>query len=306
MNKNGFLMEVKKNWVLFLMLLPAFVFFLFNNYLPMLGIYYAFTRFTYGKGLFGGQFVGFNNFKYLFESNTILSITFNTVAYNFVFIVLGNILQIFTAVLISLMVGKWYKRAAQSIMLLPHFVSMVVVGVLAYNFFNYDYGMLNTLLKALHFQPINVYSNTRLFPVIIVAFNLWKGLGYGMIIYLTAILGIDTEIYEASFLDGADVFQQIRYVTLPLLKPTFIILFLYSIGSILKGQFDLFYQLVGMNGVLFPTTDIIDTYVYRALLNGSNFGMGTAAGVYQSVFGFVLIVIVNAIIKRKTPEFSLF
>ena len=306
MSKNGFLMEVKKNWVLFLMLLPAFVFFLFNNYLPMLGIYYAFTRFTYGKGLFGGQFVGFNNFKYLFESNTILSITFNTVAYNFVFIVLGNFLQIFTAVLISLMVGKWYKRAAQSIMLLPHFVSMVVVGVLAYNFFNYDYGMLNTLLKALHSQPVNVYSNTRLFPVIIVAFNLWKGLGYGMIIYLAAILGIDPEIYEASFLDGADVFQQIRYVTLPLLKPTFIILFLYSIGSILKGQFDLFYQLVGMNGVLFPTTDIIDTYVYRALLNGSNFGMGTAAGVYQSVFGFVLIVIVNAIIKRKTPEFSLF
>lgn len=306
MSKNGFLMEVKKNWVLFLMLLPAFVFFLFNNYLPMLGIYYAFTRFTYGKGLFGGQFVGFNNFKYLFESNTILSITFNTVAYNFVFIVLGNFLQIFTAVLISLMVGKWYKRAAQSIMLLPHFVSMVVVGVLAYNFFNYDYGMLNTLLKALHSQPVNVYSNTRLFPVIIVAFNLWKGLGYGMIIYLAAILGIDPEIYEASFLDGADVFQQIRYVTLPLLKPTFIILFLYSIGSILKGQFDLFYQLVGMNGVLFPTTDIIDTYVYRALLNGSNFGMGTAAGVYQSVFGFVLIVIVNAIIKKKTPEFSLF
>ncbi len=306
MSKNGFLMEVKKNWVLFLMLLPAFVFFLFNNYLPMLGIYYAFTRFTYGKGLFGGQFVGFNNFKYLFESNTILSITFNTVAYNFVFIVLGNFLQIFTAVLISLMVGKWYKRAAQSIMLLPHFVSMVVVGVLAYNFFNYDYGMLNTLLKALHSQPVNVYSNTRLFPVIIVAFNLWKGLGYGMIIYLAAILGIDPEIYEASFLDGADVFQQIRYVTLPLLKPTFIILFLYSIGSILKGQFDLFYQLVGMNGVLFPTTDIIDTYVYRALLNGSNFGMGTAAGVYQSVFGFVLIMIVNAIIKRKTPEFSLF
>ena len=306
MGKNGFLAEIKKNWVLFLMLLPAFVFFLFNNYLPMIGIYYAFTRVTYGKGLFGGQFVGFNNFKYLFESNTILSITFNTVAYNFVFIVLGNFLQIFTAVLISLMVGKWYKRAAQSIMLLPHFVSMVVVGALAYNFFNYDYGMLNTWLKAFHWQPINVYSNTRLFPVIIVAFNLWKGLGYGMIIYLAAILGIDTGIYEASFLDGANIFQQIRYVTLPLLKPTFIILFLYSIGSILKGQFELFYQLVGMNGTLFPTTDIIDTYVYRALLNGSNFGMGTAAGVYQSVFGFVLIVIVNAIIKRKTPEFSLF
>lgn len=306
MKKNGFLIEVKKNWELFLMLLPALAFFAINNYLPMFGIYYAFTRFNYGKGLFGSQFVGLDNFKYLFESNTILNITFNTVAYNFVFIVLGNFLQIFTAILISLMVGKGYKKISQSIMLLPYFVSFVVVGTLVYNFFNYDYGMLNTLLKSLHFSPVDIFNNARLFPIIIVGFNLWKGLGYGMIIYLAAILGIDTEIYEASYLDGANIFQQIRYVTLPLLKPTFIILFLYSIGSILKGQFELFYQLVGMNGNLFSTTDIIDTYVYRALIKGSNFGMGTAAGVYQSVFGFVLIMIVNTLIRRKNPEYALF
>lgn len=306
MRRFGLFQELRKNWVLFLMLVPTLAFFIINCYLPMFGIYYAFTRFTFGKGLFGGEFVGFANFAYLFKSNTVWRLTANTLAYNFVFIVLGNFLQILVAVLLSLMTGKWYKKISQSVMLLPYFVSYVVVGTLAYNFFNYDYGMLNTLLKAWGFSPVDMYSNTTAFPFVIIFFQVWKGLGYGTIIYLAAILGIDTDLYEASGLDGANIFQQIRHITLPLLKPTFIILFLYAIGSILKGQFELFYQLVGMNGNLYATTDILDTYVYRALVGGSNFGMGTAAGVYQSVFGFVLIVVVNWCIKRKHPEYALF
>lgn len=298
--------EMKKNWVLWVMLIPTFAFFFVNCYMPMFGIYYAFIKPEFGKGIFAGKFVGLDNFKFLFQTDTAWVITRNTILYNLVFIFVGNLLQVLFAVLISMMVGKWFKKAVQSVMLLPYFVSEVVVGTLSYNFFNYDYGILNTWLKSFGRAPQDLYNNPNVFPFVIIFFGLWKSLGYGTIIYLSSILGIDTELYEASNLDGANIFQQIRYITLPLLKPTFIIMLLYSLGNIMKGQFGLFYQLVGMNGQLFSTTDIIDTYVYRALMQGTNFGMSTAAGVYQSVFGFVLILITNTLVKRYHPDYALF
>lgn len=304
--RHGFLHELRKNWIMFLMLVPAFAYFLTNSYIPMVGIYYAFTKYNYRGGLFGSPFVGFENFEFLWRSGTLLTITRNTVLYNLVFIVVGNGLQIFVAILISRMMTVRYKKVLQSVMLLPHFVSMVILGVLVYNLLGYEHGLINGIVVSMGGKRLDFYNTTGYWPFIITAFYLWKGLGYGMIIYLAAITGISTEYYEAAQLDGANVFQQIRHITLPLLRPTFVTLLLYALGGILHGQFDLFYQLVGNNGVLFNTTDIIDTYVYRSLTSNFDVGLGTAAGLYQSVFGFLLILTVNAVVKRVNDEYALF
>ena len=304
--KHGFLFELRKNWVMFLMLAPTFVFFMINSYVPMVGIYYAFTKYNFRGGLFGSPFVGMRNFEFLWRSGTLLTITKNTVLYNIVFIVLGNALQIVVAILISRMVTRRYKKTLQSVMLLPHFVSTVILGVLVYNLLGYEHGLINGIVTSMGNKPLDFYNKSAYWPFIITAFYLWKSLGYGMIIYLAAITGISNEYYEAAQLDGANVFQQIRHITLPLLKPTFITLLLFALGGILHGQFDLFYQLVGNNGMLFNATDIIDTYVYRSLTSNFDVGLGTAAGLYQSVFGFLLILTVNWIVKRINDEYALF
>lgn len=304
--KAGFWNELKKNKMLFLMLLPAFAFFLVNSYIPMAGIYYAFTKYNYRGGLFGSPFVGMQNFEFLWKSGTLATITRNTILYNIVFIVLGNFLQIFVAILISRMITRRFKKTVQSFMFLPYFVSPVILGVLVYNLFNYEHGFINGVITALGGTPLDVYNTPSYWPVIITVFYLWKELGYGMVVYLASITGISNDYYEAAQLDGANVFQQIRYITLPLLKPTFVTLLLFSLGGILRGQFDLFYQLVGNNGILFNATDIIDTYVYRTLTAYFDVGLGTAAGLYQSVFGFILIMVVNAVVKRINEDYALF
>lgn len=305
--KKGLLFDLKKNWILWLFLLPTFTFFLINSYLPMVGIYFAFTKFNFRDGLFGSQFVGLENFKFLWKSNILGQLTVNTVLYNLVFIVLGNLLQIFTAILVSQLAGKWFKKISQVLMFMPYFVSFVILSVLVYNIFNYEHGLINNILvNTLGKDPVNFYGEAKYWPGFIIFFHIWKGLGYGMVVYLATILGISKEYYEAAKVDGANVFQQIRYITLPQVKPTFIILLLFALGNIMKGQFELFYQMVGNNGLLFSTTDIIDTYVYRTTLTSFDFGMGTAAGLYQSVFGFLLIMTINFLVKRKNPEYALF
>lgn len=304
--KHYFLREIRRNYMLFIMLIPAAVFFLINSYIPMVGIYYAFTKYDFRGGLFGSPFVGFKNFEFLWRSGTLFRITKNTILYNIVFIFLGNFLQIFVAIILSRMVSKIYKRTVQSIMFLPYFVSAVILGVLFYNLFNYEHGFINGMLTGFGGKPLDVYNTPSYWPFIITLFYLWKGLGYGMVIYLATIMGISEEYYEAAQLDGANIFQQIRHITVPLLKPTFITLLLYALGGIMHGQFDLFYQLVGNNGRLFTTTDIIDTYVFRTLMKDFDVGLGTAAGLYQSVFGFILIMTVNAIVKKVSSEYALF
>lgn len=306
MKKRGFLYELKKNKVLFLMLLPILLFFLVNNYFPMVGIYYAFTRFDFAGGLFGSQFIGLKNFEFLFKSNVLWDITRNTVLYNLVFIFVSNIIQIVTAIMLERVTCKWFKKITQSLTFMPYFVSYVILSVLVYNLFNYEYGLVNTLLTALGLPPFDFYNTASVWPALVTIFYMWKWIGYGMVIYLATIVGISDEYYEAAELDGANVLEQIRYITLPLIKPTFIILLLFALGNIMKGQFELFYQMVGNNGNLYATTDIIDTYVYRSLMTDFDIGMGTAAGLYQSVFGFVLIVTVNFFVKRKSPEYALF
>lgn len=298
--------DFKKNKILLLMLAPVVVFFFINSYLPMVGIYYAFTKFDFNGGLFGSPFVGFDNFKFLFQSGTILKITVNTVLYNLAFIVIGNALQVFVAILLSEMSSRIFAKISQSIMFLPYFVSYVIVGVLVYNLFNYESGFVNTMLQNFNMDPIDAYSTPGLWKFVLVALYIWKMLGYGTVIYLAAILGIGSEYYEAAKIDGANIFQQIRSITIPLLVPTFIMLFLFSLGSIMRGQFDLFYQVIGSNGLLFDATDIIDTFVFRSLKMNFDIGMGTAAGLYQSVFGFIIIITVNWLIKRNHEEYALF
>lgn len=304
-----FFVELFRNRVLYLMLVPAIAFFVTFSYIPMVGIYYAFTNFNYAGGLFFSPFVGLKNFQYFFHggwNSPVWMLTKNTILYNLVFIFLGNALQCLMAILLTEIPGKLFKRFTQSAMLLPYFVSFVIVGTIAYNIFNYEFGVMNTLLKTFGMGPVDVYSKPNAWPGILVFFNTWKGIGYGTVIYLAAIMGIDREIYEAAKIDGCDVMQEIFHITLPLLKPTFIMLVLLALGGIMRGQFQLFYQLVGRNGLLFPTTDIIDTYIYRSLTINFNIGLSTAAGLYQSVFGLATVLLANWLIRRSSPESALF
>jgi ABC-type polysaccharide transport system permease subunit len=304
--EHGILKEFKKNWVLFLMLVPAFVYLIINNYLPMVGVYFAFTNFNFRDGLYASPYVGFKNFEFFLKAD-LWHLTKNTLLYNIVFIGLGNILQIFFAILISQVTVKWFKKSSQTLMFMPYFVSYVILKVLVYNLFEYNSGLINGLLTGTGGGKIDFYNTPSYWPYIITFFYMWKGIGYGMVVYLATITGIDTELYEAAKVDGANVFQQIRYITLPHIKPTFIILLLYALGSIMKGQFELFYQMVGNNGVLFGVTDILDTYVYRITTTQPlSIGTGTAAGLYQSLFGLAIVVITNEVVKRKNPDFALF
>ncbi len=302
----GFLQELSRNRIMFLMILPALIFFVIFSYIPMVGVYYAFTNFDFEGGLFGSEFVGMQNFKFLYDSGVLWNLTKNTVLYNLAFILLGNALQLLCAIFLSELPGKWFRKLTQSIMFLPFFVSFVLVGAFVFNLFNSSNGVINTVLVQLGLQPYDFYLHTAPWKYIIIFFNIWKGLGYGTIIYLAAIMSISDEYHEAAKIDGANIFKRIRYITLPMLVPTFILLILLSLGGILKGQFDLFYQIIGSNGVLYNSTDIIDTYVYRSLAVNFDIGMGTAAGLYQSFFGLVLVVAVNYIIRKTHKDYALF
>ncbi len=304
--EHGILEEIRKNWVLFIMLIPTFVYFMINNYLPMIGVYYAFTNFNFRDGLWASPFIGFKNFDFLIKAD-LFRLTRNTILYNLVFIGVGNILQIIFAIFVSQVTVKWFKKTSQTLMFMPYFVSFVILKVLVYNIFEYQYGLINNIVTSMGGDRIDFYNTPSYWPVLITLFYLWKNIGYGMVVYLATIIGIDTEYYEAAKVDGANIFQQIWYITLPLVKPTFIILLLYALGSIMKGQFELFYQMIGNNGVLYNVTDIFDTYVYRITMTQPlSIGLGTAAGLYQSLFGFIIVVLINFLVKRKNPEYALF
>ncbi|WP_169088449.1 ABC transporter permease [Paenibacillus sp. PL91] len=303
----GKLRRFWNNKTLLLMCLPAIAFFIIFAYLPMPGLYLAFINYNYSDGIFKSPFVAFDNFRFLVINGDLWRLSFNTVAYNLVFIVLGNVLQIFVAILLNEIRRKWFKKVTQTLMFLPHFISAVLIGLIAYNVLSYDYGLLNSILESLGMEPVKTYSDPKIWPFIIVLTFLWQSTGYGSIIYFAAIMGLDNEIIEASEIDGANAFQRIIYIVLPWLKPTFIILMLFSLGGILKGNFGLFFNLVGANNTaLYPTTDIIETYVFRSLMTNFNFSIGSAVSLYQSVFGFVVVLTANWLVKKASPENSLF
>ena len=304
--KRGFIHEFRKHWILFLMLIPAFAFFVVFSYIPMAGIYIAFVNFKIGKGIFGSPFVGMKNFEFLIRTGKLWFITKNTFLYNIAFIGIGNVVQVALAIMLSEICSKGFKRVSQSVLLFPNFISYVIVGVFAYNMFNFDYGFFNTLLTAAGAGRYAFYSDPGIWKYIIVAFKLWHDTGYGMIVYLAAITGFDSSLYEAARIDGATQWQRIRFITVPLLRPTFVLLLLFSLGGIMRGSFDLFYNLIGTNSVLYPQTDIIDTFVYRSLIGQNNFSQSAAVGVYQSVFGLIFVTVVNTVVKKIEPDYALF
>ena len=298
--------DLVKNKILWIMILPRILYFVIFSYLPMAGIILAFENFNYNDGIFGSPLVGFQNFEFLFTSGTLWRVTKNTFLYNIVFIIVDLVVQVSLAIMLSEIACKWYKKVTQSFMFLPYFVSYVLLAAFVYNILNYEYGVLNNILVSMGQEPFDAYSNKEIWKYLLVFFNEWKGMGYGIVIYLAALMGISSEYYEAARIDGASKWQEIFKITLPLMKPTVIIVTLFAVGRIMKGQFELFYQLIGNNGTLFETTDIIDTYVFRSLTQTFNPGMGTAAGLYQSVISFILIVTVNFLVKRAEPDYALF
>lgn len=298
--------ELKRNKMLYLMILPGALFTLLFAYIPMGGVVIAFQDYNFREGIFGSDWVSWNNFKLFFSSGKMWMLTKNTIMYNLIFIVTGTIFEIALAIVISEMCTKKYKRTLQSIMMLPHFLSWVIVGGMAYNIFNYEFGLLNNLLTSLGLDRVDVYSNEGIWKIIFPIVNIWKNAGYGIIFYLAAITGISPELYEAARVDGCGIIQKIRYIILPLLRPTICILLLLNLGRILKGNMDMFYQLVGTNGYLYNATDVIDTYVYRTLMQLKDYGVTSAAGLYQSIVGFVLVITVNHITKKLDADSAIF
>lgn len=298
--------EFKKNRALFVMIAPAVLVVLIFSYLPMSGLILAFKEYRFNLGIFGSEFNGLDNFKYLFQSGTGWLITRNTIVFNLVNLISSQALAILVAIFITEINHKYFKKLTQSIIFLPYFISWVIVGTFIYNIFNYETGVLNHVLQLFGLEAINVYSMPKVWPFIIAIFNAWKWCGYNSVIYIAAITGVDSETYEAAAVDGANIFQRIKNITLPCIKPTVITMLLLQVGRILRGDFEMFYQIVGNNGQLFNATDVIDTYVFRSLLQNSNLGMTAAATFYQSILCFAIIMIVNAVVKRIDKDNALF
>jgi putative aldouronate transport system permease protein len=272
----------------------------------MAGMVIAFKSYSYTDGIFGSPWAGFSNFEFLFQSGKAWLITKNTVIFNFIFMIVNNLLEIIIAIILSELAGKYFKKFLQSAIFLPYFISWVVAGAIVYNLLNYEFGAVNTFLKSIGLNPIDVYNNPDYWVYILTFFSAWKIVGYGTVIYLATITAIDSEMYEAAKIDGANLMQRIMHITVPFLIPTIIILILLKVSSIARGDFGMFYQLIGNNGILFDKTDVIDTYAFRALLELQEFGMSSAVGVYQSVLNFVIIIVVNEAVKRYNRDSALF
>ena len=298
--------DLRENWVKWLMILPAAIVVILMCYIPMGGIVLAFKEYNYHDGIFGSPWVWFKNFTYFFQSGKAFSVTRNTILYNLAFLLVNTVLQITCAILLSELTGKWFKRITQSVMFFPYFISWVVVGAFVYNMFNFEFGAVNTFLKSIGLEPIDVYSNKGVWPFILIGVSAFKNVGYGTVMYLASISNIDSSLYEAADLDGATMWQKIRYITLPGIRSTIIILFLLAIGTIMKGDFQMFWQVTGNNPMVLEVTDVIDTYVTRSLLQLQEFGMTSAAGLYQSVFSFLLVLLANKLVKKADPDYALF
>lgn len=298
--------KLYKNKVFLLMLLPAVIYTLIFSYYPMTGIVLAFKKYSYAGGIWGSPWNGLDNFKFFFNSGQAGLVTRNTVLYNALFIVVNTITQMGVAIFLTEIRNSKYRKATQSMMFLPYFISWVIVGVMAFNIFGSDYGFLNRLITFFGGEKISFYTTPQAWPFILLFFNVWKSIGYGSVMYLAALMGIDTSIYEAAEIDGANAIQRIFKITIPMIMPTTIILFLLSIGGIFRGNFDMFYNLVGTNGLLYNYTDVIDTLSFRALISSNNFGMAAAIGLFQSVLCFVTVLVVNKMVGKYDKEYTLF
>lgn len=304
--KEPFFKTIRKHWMLLLMLAPATIYALVFSYLPMTGIVLAFKNYQYSGGIYHSPWNGLANFKALLVAGKLGMVTRNTLLYNIAFIFLGVIFEMGSAIILNEIFSKAFKKVAQSFMFLPYFISWVVAGAIMYNLFNYEKGVVNYILNFLGLQSFDLYNTPTAWPPVIIFLKLWKGTGYGSVVYLAAITGLDQEMYEAASIDGANVWQKIRYITIPLLRPTMMILVLMGIGNIFRGDFGLFYQTVKSSALLQPYTDVIDTYVFNLLINNGDIGVSAAAGLYQSVLCFITITICNKLVKKVDPDYALY
>ena len=280
---------IRRKKVLYLMMLPGlFLLFVFK-YLPIFGVAMAFQNFRIEDGIFGSEWVGFKNFEFFFLSSQGVNAIKNTIILNTMFLISNIVFQVSMALIFNEISKKLFKKITQTFILFPHFMSLMIVSTFVYNMMSYEFGSINSLLKSIGAAPVDFYLNARIWPLILTIINTWKGLGYGMIIYLAVLTNIEQQYYEAAMLDGANKWQQIKYISIPFLMPTIIILTLLAIGNIMHADFGLFYGIIGNNALLFPTTDVLDMYVYRSLVGNTNFGMSAAKSLFQSLVGFCFI-----------------
>lgn len=299
--------KISVNWALYLMLVPGFLYMLFNNYIPMTFTVIAFKKFNFQKGIWGSEFNGLENFKSLFSTRDSWIILRNTIGYNLVFIVVSLLIGLTLAILLDELASRRGKRLYQMSYLIPYMISITVVSYIVYAFLSTETGFINNgILKILGKDKIFWYSQPKYWPFILVAVNQWKWLGYNTIIYYSSVISIDSGYYEAATIDGAARFQRIWYITIPLIRSTIITMTLLQLGSIFRTDFGLFYQVPMDSSALMNVTNTIDTYVYRGIKSVGTLGMSSAAGLYQSVVGFVLILVMNGIVRRIDKESAIF
>ncbi|MBR6571393.1 MAG: sugar ABC transporter permease [Clostridia bacterium] len=288
------------------MLAPAVIYAIIFAYWPMSGIVLAFKDYKTRLGIFGSPWVGLQNFEFLKISGKLGMLTLNTFTYNIIFIVLGIVLEMGFAIILNEVFGKRFKKVLQTVMFLPYFISWVVVAAIMYNIFNFEKGSFNVIATAMGAQPLDLYNNGGAWRIVIPLVNAWKKTGYGMVVYLAAITGLDQDMFEAASIDGANVWQKIRHITIPSLFPQMMILTLLAVGNVFRGDFGLFYQTVKTNARILPHTDVLDTYVFRSLMQTGDIGMSSAAGLYQSILCFVTICTANFVVKKVQPDYALF
>lgn len=306
--KKGMSIRKMKRYIpLYLMILPGLIYLIVNNYLPMLGLVLAFKKVNYSIGFFNSPWVGLQNFKFLFSTNDAFIIFRNTILYNLAFIFLGNFTGVFVAIGLDAIHNKFLKKFSQVIILIPFLLSTVIISYIVFAFLSGSNGFLNmTILPMLGIDPISWYNKAEYWPVIIILVYLWMTMGYNSILYYSTLIGIDKSYYEAASIDGAGIKAQIMHITLPALKPTIITLILLAVGRICYSDFGLFYQVPMNSGLLYSTTQTIDTFVYRGLIELNDIGRSTAGGFLQSVLGFICVFTANAVVSKLDKDSSLF
>lgn len=305
MNFSQVIHELWKNKFLYVMTLPSIIWVIIFSYFPMYGILIAFKNFNMRDGIWGSKWAGLENFKFLFNYDGIGRIFYNTIFLNVLFIITTTIVQVALAIMFSEISNKIFKKVSQSIAIFPNFISWTVVSMILTTIVGSS-GMINSIVTKMGGDPVAIYSQPGPWPFILVLLRIWKGAGYGSIVYVATITGFDTGMYEAARVDGANKWQQITKITLPLLKPTVILLTLMGIGGIFRGDFGMIYALVGDAPKLYSTVDVIDTFVYRALRQLNDLGMSTATSFFQSVIGFILVFVSNMIVKKVEPDSAIF
>lgn len=296
-----------KNTMLYCMMIPGLAYLVINNYLPMIGLVVAFKNYNYRGGIFGSPWCGADNFVYLFKTDSAYLITRNTLLFNLSFIALTTLVAVTMAILLNEINSKRYIKGYQTTILMPYLISMIIASYIVFALLSSDNGLFNkSILPAFGIEPIRWYSEPRYWPAILIITYLWKNFGFYTVIYYASVIAIDTDYYEAATLDGASKMRQIVSITLPIIRPVIISMVLLSIGRIFYSDFGLFYQVPRDSGALYSVTNTIDTYVYRALINLGDVGMSSAACVYQSIVGLLMVVGANALVRKVDPESAMF